>query len=117
MGTAGMVASNNQLCWRHQTDVADQNQAGADGLKTIRWEESLRPLSPDTVRRRSVKRSHSDRRPRPFSNSPDRKFSTTISSRLKQKADIKYEAKPKRTRRVRVSSCPPPQSVLKKRSS
>lgn len=45
-----------------------------------------------------------EHRPRPFSHSPDRKFSSTVSSRLKQKDDIKYEAKQRRTRRV---SCPP----------
>merc|ERR1711936_1121021 len=111
-----------------------QQHTDEDGVKRVKWEESLRPLSPDLARRRSVKRTHSDRRsPRPFSHSPDRKFSSTVSSRLKQREDIKYETKQRRTRRV---SCPPtpspapaparprpqvraepPKPVLKKRSS
>jgi len=42
--------------------------------------------------------------PRPLSHSPHRKFSSTLASRLKQKDEIRYEAKPKKMRPV---SCPP----------
>ena len=42
--------------------------------------------------------------PRPLSMSPNRKFSSTLASRLKEKDAIKYEAKPKK---IRPISCPP----------
>jgi len=99
------MASSNDHCWLHSSD-SDTFLLSKDEDKRIRWEDTLRPLDPGIMNRRE-RRSESagnKRKARPLSQSPHRKYSSTLSSRLKQKDGIKFERKPSRVRPV---SCPP----------
>lgn len=103
------MASSNDHCWLHTTDN-ETFLLSKDEDRKIRWQDTLRPLDPGIINRREARSESAGnkRKARPLSQSPHRKYSSTLSSRLKQKDGIKFERKPLKLRPV---SCPPTQDI------